>query len=183
MSLFRGLFIRKTIIDITHLTNTAAREKDENIFQTKFKVRIVNSYSSVMLVVSAICLAITLIALICELPVHIPAIFGILGGVGLAFFLFLKLWHYEVDEDGVRDKIGFISFRKIPWQSIKKVTSYKNPQDKTTTLFFYDSNRIRFDCSSLMIGYNNMRKMVQHKGIPIIKVDNQRWLDWIQYKS
>ena len=176
-------FIRKAVNDINHTADTIARENDAITFQTKFEVYIESSYSSVLFVFGTICLIITLISAICKVPLHIPIIFGILGGLCFCIFTFLKLWRYEVDEDGVNDKLWFISFRKIPWSSIKKVTLYKDRYDKTITLSFYDNRRIRFDCSSLMIGYNNMKKMVHHKKIPISKVEKYRWFDWVRCKD
>ena len=183
MSTFRRMLFRNTVNDITHTADTIARGNDKSTFQTTFEVYIESAYSSVFSVVGAICLIITLISAICKVPSHIPIIFGILGGLCLCIFAFLKLWRYKVDEDGVTDKFWFVSFRKIPWSSIKKVTLYKDRQDKTVTLSFYDDQRIRFDCSSLMIGYNNMKKMVHHKKIPISKVEKYRWFDWVRCKD
>lgn len=180
----RGLFIRETIAEIANAANTVAQKNDGETFESKFKVRIENTYSFVALIPGIVCVMIAFSsALFEEIPVYISVIFGVLGVITLCFFAFFKLWHYEVDEDGVTDKLWFISFRKIPWSSIKKVTLYKDHHDKIITLSFYDNRRIRFDCSSLMIGYNNMKKMVHHKKIPISKVEKYRWFDWVRCKD
>ena len=88
----RGLFIRETIAEIANAANTVAQKNDGETFESKFKVRIENTYSFVALIPGIVCVMIAFSsALFEEIPVYISVIFGVLGVITLCFFAFFKL--------------------------------------------------------------------------------------------